>query len=83
MAESIMPGRYYFPKRVGGLWEVWFQYSDGSADEASGATEWKAVSTRFVRWITAARIANEMGTAFNDGVWVACCRQADAARYLP
>jgi len=74
----IEPGRCYYEKRVGWHWEVWFCRSDSSADPASGATEWKAVSTRFWRWKTAARIANEMWTAFNDGVWIANCRHADA-----
>lgn len=74
----IEPGRCYYEKRVGGRWEVWFCHSDSSPDPASGATEWKASSNRFWRWITAARIANEMWCAFNDGVWIATCRHIDA-----
>jgi hypothetical protein len=80
MSEAyIEPGRCYYAKRVGWRWQVWFCRSDESADPASGATEWMATSTRFWRWITAARIANEMWSAFNDGVWIADCRHADAA----
>ncbi len=34
----------YFVKRIGFCnYEVWMQYKDGSADPASGATEWKAL----------------------------------------
>ena len=76
---DIVPGRCYYPKRVGWRWEVWFCHSDSSADPASGATEWKAVTTRFWRWVTAARISNEIWSAFNDGVWIANCRHYDAA----
>lgn len=63
----------------GWRWQVWFCRSDESVDPASGAKEWMATSTRFWRWITAARIANEMWGAFNDGVWIANCRHIDAA----
>lgn len=73
--------RVYYPKRVGLLhWQVWFAYHDGSADPASGATEWMACSHRFYRWLTAARIANEMWSAFNDGVWVGSGAAMLAAR---
>jgi hypothetical protein len=83
MTEAyIEPGRCYYAKRVGWRWQVWFCRSDESADPASGAKEWMATSTRFWRWITAARIANEMWGAFNDGVWIADCRHADAANRL-
>ena len=81
--SKIEPGRSYFARRVGWHWEIWFQHSDGSADPANGATEWKAITTHFWRWITAARIATEIWTAFNDGIWIASCRQADAAQSQP
>jgi hypothetical protein len=74
----IEPGRCYYEKRVRWHWEVWFCRSDSSADPASGATEWRATSVRFWRWINAARTANDMWHAFNDGVWVADVRHADA-----
>jgi len=77
---NIIPGRCYYPKRIGIHWEVWFCHSDESADPASGATEWKAVTTRFWRWITAARIANEIWSAFNDGIWVEGGRREQAAQ---
>lgn len=78
-AAKIVPGRCYYEKRVGWRWQIWFCHSDSSADPASGATEWMAVSTKFWRWKTAARIANEIWSAFNNGVWIANCRHADAA----
>jgi len=62
--------RVYYPKRVGWRWQVWFAHQDGSTDPASGGREWMATSTKFWRWRSAARIANEIWCAFNDGAFV-------------
>jgi hypothetical protein len=66
---GYLSGRIYYEKRAGWRWEVWYAYQDGQADPHSGATEWKASSVKYWRWINAARAANSMWTAFNDGVW--------------
>lgn len=76
--HPIVPGRCYYEKRVGWHWEVWFCHSDNSPDPHSGATEWKASAVKYWRWINAARAANDAWSAFNDGVWIANCRQIDA-----
>jgi hypothetical protein len=73
----MTPGRCYYAKRVGWRWQVWFCHSDESPDPHNGATEWMAVSTKFWRWKPAARIANEIWAAFNDGVWVEGQRQIE------
>lgn len=75
---KIEPGRCYYEKRVGLHWEVWYCRDDSSVDLASGAREWRASSVKYWRWINAARTASEMWGAFNDGVWIANCRTADA-----
>ena len=71
----MIPGRCYYVKSGGLHWEVWYCNSDESADPVSGAKEWKACSTKFWRWVTAARIANEMWKTFNDGVYVQQLRE--------
>jgi hypothetical protein len=57
---------------------VWFCHSNNSPDPHSGATEWKASAVKYWRWINAARAANDAWSAFNDGVWIANCRNIDA-----
>lgn len=64
-----LSGRIYYEKRVGWHWEVWFAYQDESVDPHSRANEWKASSVKYWRWINAARSANAMWKAFNDGIW--------------
>jgi len=79
-AAEFIPGRCYYEKRVGWRWEIWFCHSDESPDPANGATEWRASSARFWRWISAARLASEMWGSFNDGVYIANCRHYSALR---
>ncbi len=70
MKEFVGPlsGRMYFERRNGFRWEVWFTYRDGTSDP-NGASEWRATSVRYWRWISAARAASDLWASFNAGVW--------------
>lgn len=75
------PGRIYYAKRIGWRWEVWWAYQDGSAEPASGATEWRALwGVKFWRRLNAERTASDFWMAFLDGAHLEINRAIDAQR---
>lgn len=63
----------YFAYRPPGKWrwEVWWNYEDGHADEHSGAHQWRAAwGFRFWRWLNAARLAQDLQLAHDEGWFI-------------
>jgi hypothetical protein len=56
--------QHYFLKREGFRWCLWFTGSD-QIDRPL-----HPISGRFLRWVTAARMASSLNTAHNDGLWL-------------
>jgi hypothetical protein len=69
MDERIAKHRLYYAKRVGWRWEVWWCHEDRSADPYSGATEWRVGYQKYLRWVAAARHAQNNQCAYDAGVW--------------
>ena len=66
-----LSGMIYFSRRVGWRWQVWCAHQDGGPDPANGATQWQASSVLFWRKLNADRVAIDMWSTFNSGVFVA------------
>lgn len=65
---------YFYAKRVGWRWEVWFRREDDKPDPSNGATEWRAVlGARFWSQLTATRVAQACQLAHNEGYWTGRC----------